>query len=195
VRQSHRVADTGPTVQSLPGPHPGVGPGTCGTPGPANRAAEPGIKARATAHSASNRARTAQEVRGFHPAEGSGTGSGQQHDKEGLGKLGAGGQGKRPGAAARYSVRHRPTGPGAGVGSHVPAGSLARLQTPPRQARAGPRATAGLTRGTPGPAEQLDSDHLATVQFRPSSVSQVRATVTLERDLPRHARPRRNIVH
>jgi hypothetical protein len=87
VRQSHRVA----TVQSraparasltLPGPHPGVGPGTCGTPGPANRAAEPGIKARAAAHSASNRARTAPDVQGFHPAEGSGNGSASSTTKK-----------------------------------------------------------------------------------------------------------------
>ncbi len=34
--------------------------------------------------------------------------------------------------------------------------------------------------------DRLDSEQLATVQFRTSSVSQVRATVTVERYLPRH---------
>ena len=46
---------------------------------------------------------------------------------------------------------------------------------------------------TPEQADHFNSDQLAIVQFRTNSVSQVRATVTLERYLL--WKPLRNIVH
>jgi len=53
-----------------------------------------------------------------------------------------------------------------------------------RTGQAGPSGTAGLALSTSRPSNRFDSEQLATVQFRTSSVSQVRATVTLERYLP-----------
>ena len=53
-----------------------------------------------------------------------------------------------------------------------------------RTGQAGPSGTAGLALSTSRLSNRFDSEQLATVQFRTSSVSQVRATVTLERYLP-----------
>ena len=121
---------------------------------------------------------------GISTRQGSHPGSSRQSGKEGLGKHGAG---RRQVSRGRCEIRSqaRPLGLGTGSGSAVPAGISIRRQTWSKPSGAGPGSAAGLARNTPGPADHLNSDQPATVQFRSSSVSQVRAAVTLERYQPR----------
>ena len=106
---------------------------------------------------------------GISTRQGSQPRSSRQSGKEGLGKHGAG---RRQVSRGRGEMRSqaRPLGLGTGSGSVVPVGIPIRRQTRSKPSGAGPGSTAGIARNTPGPADHLNSDQPATVQFRSSSV-------------------------
>ena len=194
VRHGPGAASSQDNYSSVPGPslvHPslswapsGVRPGTCSTPGSADRAAGPGIETRAAVWAASSQAGTVRDPQGLHPVTGS-RGRAQPAARQGMTRK-----------TRRRRARRPPRGRGESFEPRTGHGTLNRepvtrshgsCKLEPGKSGPGPAARQDSTtalRAQQSRADLFDSDQLSTVQFRPSSVGQVRVTVTLERYSP-----------